>query len=275
MRKSGLARQADADLELALAGLPAQPEAYEGALVGIERHIHRIRRHHGGQHGRLGAVGLDQIADRDFGLADATGDRRQHAREGDVELRGFELRLRAAQGGFEFLDGSAGFIDLALRRGLRGEQLLVAGERDARQVDAGVERSHLRLGRPGLRVVGPGIDGEQQIALVDLGALLEVDALDVAGNARPDLYLLDRFETRGKFDCLGDRAGHRRGHGDLRRATHAVRWAAGAVVLLAACHQRHRNQQQHRARLALHHSRLPRENSNVAQQRRRYRYRHQ
>ena len=275
MRKSGLARQTDADLELALAGLPAQPETYEGVLVGIEGHIHRIRRHHGGQHGRLGPVGLDQVAHGDFGLADATGDGRQHAREGDIELRGFELRLRAAQGGFEILDGSPGFIDLTLRRGLGSEQLLVSGERDARHVDAGIERGHLRLGGPGLRFVGARVDGEQQIALVHFGALLEVDALDVAGDARPDLHLLDRFEAGREFDRLGDRTGHCRGHGDLGRATHAVRWAAGALVLLAACHQRHRDQQQHRARLALHHSRLPRENSNVAQQRRRYRYRHQ
>ena len=78
-------------------------------------------------------------------------------------------------------------------------QLLAAlevalGERDAR-----LGRRDLRLGALDLGRVGRGIDGDEQIALLDQRAFAEMHGLHRAGDARADLDALDRLEAAGEL----------------------------------------------------------------------------
>jgi hypothetical protein len=54
------------------------------------------------------------------------------------------------------------------------------------------------------------VDREQQVALADEGAVDEVDLLDRAGDARPQLHVLRRLEPAAEFLVVGDRSLHRR-----------------------------------------------------------------
>ena len=68
-----------------------------------------------------------------------------------------------------------------------------------------VERD-LALGLVELGLVGPGIDLEQQVALLDLGPFLERHLDQVAGDAGPDVHRLDRIGPAGEIDEVGDLA---------------------------------------------------------------------
>jgi hypothetical protein len=76
---------------------------------------------------------------------------------------------------------------------------------------------------------GLGLDLEQQVAGLDLGALLEVPGLQITLDARPDLHLVDGLDPAGEAPLLreilqGDRLGDdgRRGGGRLLRGAVAA-----------------------------------------------------
>ena len=86
-----------------------------------------------------------------------------------------------------------------------------------RQREAGLRQREFGLGASQRRFVGPGIDQEQQIALLDHRAVLEVDRLEVAAHARPHLDRVDRVEARGILVPFRDLARDRLDDGHLWR----------------------------------------------------------
>ena len=63
-------------------------------------------------------------------------------------------------------------------------------------------------------LVGPLVDGEQQVADIDDLAVAEVQLVDEARDARADLDRGDGFEAAGKFVPLSDPLGQRVGDGN-------------------------------------------------------------
>jgi hypothetical protein len=75
------------------------------------------------------------------------------------------------------------------------------------------------LGQPLVdrRLIGRLLDHEQQVAGLDLLALLEQSLLQEAGHAGPQLDFVDRLDPADELVLVGDVAGFDRGHGDRRR----------------------------------------------------------
>ncbi len=57
----------------------------------------------------------------------------------------------------------------------------------------------LRLRLRDGRLIGSGIDGDEEVAWLDQRAFAEVHRLDGAGHARPNLDAVDRLEAAGKL----------------------------------------------------------------------------
>ena len=75
----------------------------------------------------------------------------------------------------------------------------------------------VRFGVAQRRLVRTRIDQKQQVALLDDAAVLEMDRLQVAAHARPDLDRVDRFEARGVLVPFRDLARNRLHHIHLGR----------------------------------------------------------
>ena len=127
---------------------------------------------------------LDVIAGVDLAQADAAGDRRDDAAIGEIELGIVDLRLVELDRAFVLIDD----VDLILRLlacdRVLGRELLIAREIDARLVERRLVAQQLAglLVERGL--IGAGIDLRQEVALLDLLALLEGDRDDLARDLR-------------------------------------------------------------------------------------------
>ena len=63
----------------------------------------------------------------------------------------------------------------------------------------------------------PAVDGEQQVALLDHLPVLEMDRVEIAGDARAHLDGIDRDEAADVLVVIGDQPLHRLGDRHLRR----------------------------------------------------------
>ena len=75
----------------------------------------------------------------------------------------------------------------------------------------------LRFRLSELRGEGPGIDHKQQLALPDVFTVAEIHRLQQAGDARPHLHRIHRFEAAGVVVPIGHLPLHRMGNGYGRR----------------------------------------------------------
>ena len=82
------------------------------------------------------------------------------------------------------------------------------------QLEPGLRLPDLRLGPVDRRLVGPGVDDEQDLVLLDDLAVLEADLLDIARDPGADLDPLHRLEAAGELVPLGELAGQRLGDRD-------------------------------------------------------------
>ena len=115
----------------------------------------------------------------------------------------------------------------ALLEGLVGDGLVAHQLLAAREIGFGEGEIRFRLRQIGARLIErvlerPLVDGEQQIALLDDLPVLEMHAVEIAGDARAHLDRIDRGEAADIFVEIGDRALDRLGDGDRRRRRRAA-----------------------------------------------------
>ena len=153
-----------------------------------------------------GIATLHDIADIGEVEADPAGDRRPHMSKLDVELRRLQgalgLRFRRARG----LQRLTALIDGGIRDRLALVQDQPAIEVAFRQFD-----SRPRIGELAVRLFGYSLERArinhiEQVSGMDQSAVAKHDGGDEAAHLGPDLNLLDRLESSGKFFPLGDDA---------------------------------------------------------------------
>ena len=124
----------------------------------------------------------------DAPVGDAPGDRRAHLGPFEIELgllqRGFEPRRPGA--------AASRWVDRRVSNS-RSVKRLAAHQRrrpldvGGGDVELGLRAFHIGLGLLDRELVGARIDDEQQIALLDDLAVLEMDGIDEAGDPRAHL----------------------------------------------------------------------------------------
>ena len=170
-------------------------------------------------------------------------DRRAQFGEFDVELGLAHRRLVVVDGGLRVAEGLRALLEDLIGDGLVVHQLLAA-----RIVGLGEREIGFGLRQIGARLIErvlerPLVDGEQQIALLDDLPVLEMYAVEIAGDARAHLHRIDRGEAADIFVVIGDRALDRLGDGDRRRR----RRARLLLRLAATCDQSRKRAQQNDA----------------------------
>ena len=86
-----------------------------------------------------------------------------------------------------------------------------------RQLDLGFRLGQLGTHRGKRRLIGPRIDHEEQVSLLDDLPVGEMNFGQVAAHPRPDLDRIDRRKLPGKLVPLGDFLLQRQADGDRRR----------------------------------------------------------
>ena len=203
------------------------------ALAHLEVGVHRVWPDDGREHSRI--VGADEVADVDEVAVDASADGRVDVRVGQVELRGRERRLGLLYRGTRFVTRLLLLNQIGLAAGLlledrRRDRVLLFRRRGAR----------LRALRVGFGLVYPrlvklGLDHEQEIALLHLGAGREVHADEYPLHSRADLDRLDGARLPGGLQIDGDLLLDRMRDRDLGRRWRNV--GVAAATRDAGCRQ--------------------------------------
>ena len=173
MRKAVFGSQAEINLAVAVAagrGLLAFVLLVfqQVPFVDVEIDVDRILADHRRQQSLV--AGANQVADIDQMTADATADRGIHTGVGELQAR----RLQGRLGGFDSrrglgpLGARGDHFHLAHRVVLEG--VLLAGQGRLGETHLRPAHGQLGLGLVEPRLVGAGVDDEQQIALVDVAA---------------------------------------------------------------------------------------------------------
>ncbi len=136
--------------------------------------------------------------------ADASGYRRRDVSEFDVEFGGADARLGSLDRGRGDLEIGKPLVVAAGRFVVPLAQLGGTLELTRCELDLGVGLVELCAHRGKCRLIGPGIDHEQQGALLDALAILEMDFGEIAAHPRPDLDIVDGGELPGELVPLGD-----------------------------------------------------------------------
>ena len=159
----------------------------------------------------------DEVARIDRVAAHLPVEGRAHLGVGQVQLREVHRGLGAQDVRLRRGALVDPVVHLDLRRRIAAYQRGVARDlgRGMRQLRAVELQLRLRLAE--LRLVLVLLDGEEQVALADRLAVLEMDALEVAGYARDQAHRIHRRGVAGQGDGLGDGLGARRDHRDGRR----------------------------------------------------------
>ena len=135
----------------------------------------------------------------------------------DVEARGLQCPLGLHLGRVRGLQGLATLVDDLLGDGTGLYQVETAIELALGQFDLGAGIRELAVGLLGHRLERARVDHVEQVALAHDRAVLELDRIDEAPDARPDLYFLYGFEAAGELVPIGDGALDRLGDRDGRR----------------------------------------------------------
>ena len=196
-------------------------------LVDVELHVDRHELHDGRELGR--PVGADHGAGIDEARRDAAVERRDDGRVGEVALGLRDLALGLRERRQRRVALGAGFIDLGDRHRGRLHEILLA-----LQVGVGLQEQRFLLRLRRLRDLQGDlevllVDLEEQVALLDRGAVLVADLVEEALHAGHEIDVVERRRAAGHLHVESDLALLRLGDGDLggRRRLIGVALAAG------------------------------------------------
>ena len=108
-------------------------------------------------------------------------------------------------------------IDVDLGGRVLLQKVRVSCDLQLRVVAHGLLRVQLRLSGLQLRLVLVLLDGEQQVALLDDRAVLEMGLFEISRHAGDQRDLIDRRGVAGNFQRIADGLHLRRHHGNARR----------------------------------------------------------
>ena len=170
-----------------------------------------------------------EVARRHAPVADAAGHRRAQFGELQVELGLPHRRLVGLHRRLGVALGLRALLEHLLGDGLVAQQLLAA-----RMVGLGEDEVRARQREIGARLVErvlerPLVDGEQEVALLDDLAVVEMHAVEIAGHAGAHLDAIDRNESADIFVVVDDVALHRLRHRHGRRRRRLLRALAVAA----------------------------------------------
>ncbi len=202
-------------------------------LVDVELHVDRHELHDRRELGRL--AGADHGAGVDEARRDAAVERRDDGRVGEVALRLGDLALGLLERGQRRVALGARFIELGDRDRGRLHEILLALQVGVRLQE---QRLLLRLRR--LRDLQGDlevllVDLEEQVALLDRGAVLVADLVEEALHAGDEIDVIERRGAAGHLHVERDLALLGLGDGDLGGRRRLV------GVALAARGQQQRN----------------------------------
>jgi hypothetical protein len=212
------------------AGVREPLVAQVGCLVERELEPDRIERHDRGKHrGGAGSAAGDEIARRHAAVADAAGHRRPQLGELQIELGLAYRRLVRQDRRFGVAFGLRTLLEYLLADGLVAHELLAA-----RVIGLGVGQIRTRELEIGAGLVErvlerPLVDREQEITLLHDLSVVEMHAIEIAGDAGADLDRIDRNETTDILVIVDDVALDRACHRHRRR-----RWRGRSLLALAA-----------------------------------------
>jgi hypothetical protein len=202
------------------------PDTQHILFVDVEIHIDRIELHDGRELRRRRRA--DQLANRDQMGADDAVERRNDFGVTVIDRGDPGIDLGLLQIGLRIVAGGRGAVERRLRDGLPLHQIRLPSE-----VGFGLLQRRLRASLGGLRLfelqlVGLGLDREQRGAFLDESAVLVIDRLQKALNARDEIDGLDRRGVAGGIEETRDGFLHRQPDIDFRR------WRRHKTILFAA-----------------------------------------
>ena len=198
-----------------LGALPAgngrdHPRAVLGhGLAQIDQHALRDReghvdRGHLVDHGeRLGVGGTDEIADLHIGRADPARERRADQGIALLDLVIVEHGLIGLDGGDQRVGLGLGVVEIDLGGRALGDEVGVTAEIALRAFELRLVLGQRALGLLDLGVDLTGVEREQQVAFVDLGAVLEMHRDDGGLQPRLQRYAGDRRHHSDRIDIDG------------------------------------------------------------------------
>ena len=177
-----------------------------------------------------GRAAADQVAHGDDVVAGAAVDGRSHLGELDIELRLVQPRPGGVESGLRLDRGLAAAIEFLGGDGAGPNKVLRALCIVSRELKPSLRAPNIGLGRSQHSAERARIDHEQQIALLDDLAFLEMHRFEIAADARPDFHRIDRRQTARVLVPFGDFAHDGLGDVDLgRRRRGRTFWLAAAA----------------------------------------------
>ncbi len=149
--------------------------------------------------------------------ADPAGDRRHDARELEIQVGVAHLRFGGVERGVGVAQLLQPLVVGADRHEILGAQLGGALELAVGELDGGVGLVDLGLRGGALDLERPRVDDEQEVALLDQLAVLEMDLLEIAADPGAQLDIVDRGELPGELVALDDLLAQRLADRDRRR----------------------------------------------------------
>ena len=171
------------------------------ALRNRERHIDR---RHLVDHGKRRGIGrAHEIADLHIGGADPARERRADRGVAFLDLQIVERGLIGLDGAGQDVGLGPGVIDIDLRGGALGDEIVVAAQVALRALELRLVLGEHALGLFDLGVDLAAVEREQQIAFVDLGAVLEMHRDDGGFQPRFQRHAGDRRHHSDRVDVDG------------------------------------------------------------------------
>ena len=173
----------------------------ERALVDVEIELDRVERH---DRREERVVCVDEVPDRNEPPRDTSRDGRADLREFHVELGSAQGRIGSVEGGPGAERHLAALVGDLLRDVAGLAQLVCALEIALGEIERGLGRRDAGHGVIQRIPIGALVDREEEVALLDDGAVDEMNLVEITRHPRPQIDRIDSVEPADEIVALGD-----------------------------------------------------------------------